>query len=246
MLQIRRDEEIFFKDGGWFTARWHFSFDDYHDPQQMGVGALRVFNDDRIVAGAAWPMHPHRDVESLTYVVEGRFEHADSLGNGGQLEPGAVQVMRFSSRGAQHSERNASDAQPLRFIQFWILPSHEGLESSLQQRQYTTEDRTDRWLQVMGPAGEDGLDLAQDARVLVSRLGPGTSLSHEFDEGRGGYVYMIDGTATFNAEKVAGGDAAKMQGPEHFGVEAVEMSELILIDVPLRFQPVGVWARRLR
>ncbi|MFN2557030.1 MAG: pirin family protein [Nitriliruptorales bacterium] len=244
VLQIRRDEEIFEKDGGWFVARWHFSFDDYRDPAQMGVGALRVFNDDRIAARAAWPMHPHRDIESLTYVVEGHFEHADSLGNGGQLEPGAVQVMRFSSRGALHSERNASDTQPLRFIQFWILPSEEGLESSLQQRQYAVEDRADRWLQVMGPPGEDGLDLAQAARVLVSRLSPGTRLSHEFAESRGGYVYLIDGTATFNAEKVASGDAAKVQGREEFDVEAVEETELILVDVPLRFQPVGAWARR--
>ncbi len=244
MLQIRRDQEIFEKDGGWFVARWHFSFDDYHDPAHMGVGALRVFNDDRIVGGAAWPMHPHRDIESLTYVVEGLFEHADSLGNGGQLEPGAVQVMRFSSRGALHSERNASDSQPLRFIQFWILPSREGVESSVQQRQYTAQDRTDRWLQVMGPPDEDGLDLAQDARVLVSRLTPGTRLSHAFGEGRGGYVYLIDGTATFDAEKAATGDAAKVQGREEFAVEAVEETELILVDVPLRFQPVGVWAQR--
>ncbi len=244
MLQIRRDEEIFEKDGDWFLARWHFSFDDYHDPEQMGVGALRVFNDDRIVAGAAWPMHPHRDIESLTYVVEGLFEHADSLGNGGQLESGAVQVMRFSSRGALHSERNASDAQPLRFIQFWILPSQEGLESSVQQRQYNAQDRADRWLQVMGPSGEDGLDLAQDARVLVTRLSPGTRLIHRFGEGRGGYVYMIDGTATFDAEKVATGDAAKVQGREELAVEAVDETEVILVDVPLNFRRVGTWARR--
>ncbi|MDQ3932305.1 MAG: hypothetical protein M3252_05645, partial [Actinomycetota bacterium] len=156
--------------------------------------------------------------------------------------PGAVQVMRFSSRGALHSERNASDTQPLRFIQFWILPSREGLQSSVQQRQYTVEDRADHWLQVMGPAGEDGLDLAQDARVLVSRLSLGTRLSHVFGEDRSGYVYVIGGAATFNDEKVATGDAAKVQGREEFAVEAVEETELILVDVPLRFQPVGIWA----
>lgn len=244
MLQIRRDEEIYEKDGGWFQARWHFSFDDYYDPEQMGVGALRVFNDDRIVAGAAWPMHPHRDIESLTYVVEGHFEHADSLGNDGKLEPGAAQAMRFSSRGALHSERNASQSEPMRFIQFWILPSEEGLESSVQQRQYTAEDRTDRWLQIMGPEREDGLDLAQDARVVVSRMSPGTRLSHQFDEERGGYVYVIGGSATFNADKVGTGDAAKVAGPEELAIEAVEQTEVILVDVPMRFEPVGIWARR--
>ncbi|MFP3882788.1 MAG: pirin family protein [Actinomycetota bacterium] len=241
-MEIRRDEEIYEADGGWFQARWHFSFDHYRDPEQMGVGPLRVFNDDRIVAGAEWPMHPHKDIESLTYVVEGDFEHADSLGNGGRLKAGAAQVMRFSHEGALHSERNGSDRQGMRFIQFWILPSEEGLESSVQQRQYTTEDRTDRWLQIMGPAGEDGLDLSQDAGVFVTRLHPGTELSHEFPDGRGGYVYVMEGRATFDGEEVAAGDAAKVFGPHGFSVAAVEPTELILVDVALEFTPVGVWA----
>src|SRR5919108_2158069 len=116
-------------------------------------------------------MHPHRDIESCTYVVEGVFAHADSLGNDGHLAPGAAQVMRFSSAGAEHSERNGSQTEPMRFLQFWILPSQEGLENSVQQRQYTLADRQGRLLQIMGPAGEDGLDLAQDARVVVAQLG---------------------------------------------------------------------------
>lgn len=242
MLEIRRDEEIYEASGGWFQARWHFSFDHYRDPEQMGVGPLRVFNDDQIVAGAEWPMHPHKDIESLTYVVEGDFEHADSLGNGGRLEPGAAQVMRFSHEGALHSERNGSDQQGMRFIQFWILPSEEGLDSSVQQHQYTTEDRTDRWLQIMGPEGEDGLDLSQDARVLVSRLNPDTELTHEFSDERGGYVYVMEGKASFDGEGVTAGDAAKVFGPHELNVAAVEPAELILVDVPLEFTPVGVWA----
>lgn len=245
MLTIRRAEDIHEEDGGWFNARWHFSFGGYRDPEQMGVGALRVFNDDRLIPGADWPMHPHRDIESLTYVVEGRFGHDDSLGNGGTLEPGAAQVMRFSSRGALHSERNASDDEPMRFIQFWILPSEEGLESSVQQRQFTTEDRTDRWLQIMGPEGEDGLDLAQDARALVSRLTHGSSLAHTFEEGRAGYVYVIDGSATFDGEEVGTGDAGKIpSGPELLAIEATGDTELILIDVPRDFEPIGVWSNR--
>ena len=102
MLTIRRAKEIFHEKGGWFDAQWHFSFDRYRDPEQMGVGALRVFNDDRIVAGADWPLHPHRDIESLTYVVDGRFRHADSLGNDGVLEAGAAQAMTLSHRGDEH------------------------------------------------------------------------------------------------------------------------------------------------
>jgi quercetin 2,3-dioxygenase len=241
MLEIRRDEEIYQTDGGWFNARWHFSFDRYRDPEQMGVGPLRVFNDDRIIAGAEWPMHPHRDIESLTYVVEGDFEHADSLGNGGRLQGGAAQVMRFSHEGALHSERNGSDQQGMRFIQFWILPSDEGLESSVQQHQYNIEGRTDRWLQIMGPEGEDGLDLSQDARVLVSRLHPNRHLTHRIADGRGGYVYMIDGSGALDGKTMNRGDAAKLFGPEELSVTAAEPSELILVDVPLEFRPVGVW-----
>lgn len=243
MIEIRRPDEIHQEDGGWFQARWHFSFGGYRDPAHMGVGALRVFNDDRIVAGASWPMHPHRDIESLTYVVEGHFLHADSLGNNGQLEPGAAQVMRFSGRGDQHSERNASDEEPMRFIQFWILPGVEGLETSVQQRQYQTEERTDRWLQIMGPSGEEGLDLAQDARALVCRLTPGGRVDYEWPEGRGGYLYLIDGTVQLGPDRLEAGAAAKILGPERVELTGDDVAELILIDTVLDFEPVGVWAR---
>lgn len=244
MLTVRRSQEIFEKDGGWFHARWHFAFDEYRDPGQQGVGALRVFNDDKIIGGAAWPMHPHRDIESLTYVAEGHFEHADSLGNDGRLHEGGAQVMDFGQAGALHSERNASQTEPVRFIQFWILPSDPGLESRVQQRQYTVDDRRDRWLQIMSPVGEEGLDLSQDARVLVSRLPAGRSLDHVWPVGRGGYLYLIDGMGRFDDFDVEGGDAAKIEGDHELVVEATDDAELILIDVPLRFRPVGVWAGR--
>jgi redox-sensitive bicupin YhaK (pirin superfamily) len=169
-VTVRPADTIWHEEGGWFDARWHFSFDRYRDPENDGVGALRVFNDDRIVAGAEWPLHPHQDIESNTYVVSGHFLHADSLGNNGRLEGGAAQVMTFSHDGDLHSEKNGSPDEPMRFIQFWILPSTLGLRTTVQQRQHTLEDRTDRWLQIMGPAGEEGLDLAQDARALVSHL----------------------------------------------------------------------------
>jgi redox-sensitive bicupin YhaK (pirin superfamily) len=201
-----------------------------------------VFNDDRLLPGAVWPMHPHADIESCTYVVEGLFAHEDSLGNDGRLEPGAAQVMRFSSGGALHSERNGSATEPMRFLQFWILPSRQGLESSVQQRQYTQADRQGRLLQIMGPAGEDGLDLAQDARVWVARLGAGDRVRHRLGEGRGGYLYVLEGELGLGDERLGGGDAAKLAGPEELEVTGVEDAELILIEVPLEFRPIGVWA----
>ena len=250
---VRRADEHHHETGGWFDARWHFSFGGWHDRDRMGVGPLRVFNDDEIVAGAAWPMHPHADIESLSWIVDGHFEHADSLGNGGTFEAGAAQVMRFSSRGAQHSERNASDEAPVRFIQFWILPSEEGLENSVQQRQFTTEDRTDRWLRIMSsdPSRDEGaLELAQDATVDVSRMTAGTELAHDFAPRRGGYLYVIDGTIDLDGtEKLKAGDALAVSDvsdeQRRIALRATEESEVMLVDVPLEWEPVGRWAGRV-
>ncbi len=239
---IREADTIWHEHGGWFDARWHFSFDRYRDPEQMGVGALRVFNDDRIVAGAEWPLHPHQDIESLTYVVEGDFLHADSLGNNGRLTAGAAQVMTFSHDGDLHSEKNGSPDEPMRFIQFWILPSTRGLHTSVQQRQFTAEDRTDRWLQIMGPAGTAGLDLAQDARALVSHLTDAGRLAHSFGAGRGGYLYVIDGRLSLNGDSLRTGDAAKITAAAELELATDIGAELILIDVPLDYEPIGVWA----
>ena len=241
-VTIREADTICHEEGGWFDARWHFSFDRYRDPEQMGVGALRVFNDDRIVAGAEWPLHPHQDIESLTYVVSGHFLHADSLGNDGRLESGAAQVMTFSHEGDLHSEKNGSPDEPMRFIQFWILPSTRGLKTSVQQRQFTLEDRTDRWLQIMGPVGTDGLDLAQDARALVAHLTDRGRLAHTFGPGRGGYLYVIDGRVDLEGESLLTGDAVKVGGPAELNLATNVAAELILVDVPLAFEPVGVWA----
>ena len=130
----------------------------------------------------------------------------------------------------------------MRFIQFWILPSARGLRTNLQQRQYTLEDRTNRWLQIMGPAGQDGLDLSQDARALVSHLTDSGRLEHTFDPGRGGYVYLIDGRLSLDGDTLKTGDAAKVLGEARLEMATDLAAELILIDVPLDFEPVGIWA----
>lgn len=153
--------------------------------------------------------------------------------------------MRFSSEGARHSELNGSEDEPMRFIQFWIIPSEPAAESSVQQREYAVEDRTDRWLQIMGPAGEDGLDLSQDARALVSHLNEGASVNHDFSQGRGGYLYVIDGAIRLGDDVLETGDAAKIYGPEPLEVAGEDAAEIIAIEVPLEFEPVGIWASRL-
>jgi redox-sensitive bicupin YhaK (pirin superfamily) len=233
-LAVRRDKEIFSIDGGWFRARWHFSFDQYYDPQQMGIGTLRVFNHDTLVPGATWPMHPHRDIEGITYVVSGTFEHADSLENGGTLLPGGVQRMTLGS-GAWHSERNHSKTEPMQFIQMWILPSHRGLPPSVEQRQHTVEDRHNRLLQIVRPEGTDGTGVTvhQDVGMYVSRLDPGSVIEHKFGEGRGGYFYLIEGEVELNGKRLTTGDAAKVLGEGLLRVQAQGQSELLLVDTPL-------------
>ena len=242
MLKIRKDEDIFKAEGGWFTARWHFSFDQYRDPEYMGFGPLRVFNDDRLIPGAVWPLHPHKDIEGITYVVEGLFEHADSLGNGGVLEPGAIQRASLGS-GMQHSERNGSTETPMRFLQFWILPDTADLPPSMEQRQYTKEDRSGRLLEVLGPEGGDVVKVHQNARAYISSLEPGQSVTHHLGRGRGSYVYLIEGIATFDDHPVRTGDAAMVTDQDSLQITAEQPSELILVDVPMEWEPVGVWAR---
>jgi redox-sensitive bicupin YhaK (pirin superfamily) len=245
MLTIRRDKEIHREEGGWFTARWHFSFDHYRDPDNDGFGAMRVFNDDRLVPGAIWPMHPHRDVEGLTYVVEGSFRHQDSVGGPpGPLPAGAVQRMTLGS-GALHSEQNASPDEPMRFIQIWILPDTADLEPEVEQQVFTRQDRSGRLLKVMGPEGGDVVLIHQDAGVHVAALAAGDEVTHQLGPGRGAYVYLIDGQARLDGQPVAGGDAAKVTDQPSLTIAADGPSELILVDVPMRFRPVGIWADQL-
>ena len=232
MLLIRRDAEIYRAEGGWFTARWHFSFDRYRDPENMGWGPLRVFNDDRLIPGAIWPLHPHNDIEGITYVVEGTFRHEDNVGNGGILPAGSVQRMTLGS-GAWHSEQNGSQDEPMRFIQLWILPEEAGLPPEVEQRVYTVEDRTGRLLEVLSPRGGNAVLVHQDASMYVSRLEPGTEATHELRNDRGGYLYVIEGDLALNGERLATGDAAKVRDQNALHLRAEDATELILVDVPL-------------
>ncbi|MGZ8565728.1 MAG: pirin family protein, partial [Actinomycetota bacterium] len=220
-------------DGGWFRARWHYSFDSYVDPEYVQFGTLRVFNDDRLIPGAIWPMHPHRDIEGLTFVVEGRFRHEDDVGGPpGPLPAGSVQRMTLGS-GAWHSEQNASETEPMRFIQLWILPRERGLPPGVEQKVFTREERTDRWLKAISGDGGDAVLVHQDAHVLVSRLRAGKDLTYELGRGRGAYLYAIDGDISVLGERMVTGSAAQITDEREIVVKAAADSELILTDVDL-------------
>jgi len=230
MIQVRRRQEIYHKEGGWFSANWHFSFDEYYDPQNMGFGTLRVFNDDALRPGAVWPMHPHRDIEGLTYVVAGTFEHKDSMGNDGVLPAGSVQRLTMGS-GAWHSEMNHSQTEPMRFIQMWIMPQERGLPPSLEQKVFTREDRTNVLLPVVTPDDAGSVSVHQDARVYVSRLETGRSLEHKLGPGFGAYLFLIEGAIGLNGERLNTGDAARIKDEKRLVIEAYQMSELIMVEV---------------
>jgi redox-sensitive bicupin YhaK (pirin superfamily) len=234
VITIRRDAEISDVDGGWFRARWHYSFDTYHDPEYVAFGTLRVFNDDRLIPGAIWPMHPHRNIEGLTYVVEGTFRHQDDVGGPpGPLPAGSVQRMTLGS-GAWHSEQNASETEPMRFIQMWIIPNEPGLPPGVEQKVFTREDRTDRLLKAISGDGGDAVLVHQDAHVFVSHLTPGTEVEHPLADGRGVYLYVIEGDASVNGERMSTGDAAQIWDERTVAIDAAADSELVLVDVRLR------------
>jgi redox-sensitive bicupin YhaK (pirin superfamily) len=242
-ILVRPRRSLFHAEGGWFSANWHFSFDQYWDEANMGWGDLRVFNDDRLVPGAAWPMHPHRDIEGITYVAEGTFEHADSLGNGGVLPPGSVQRMTLGS-GAWHSERNGSKTEPMRFIQMWIMPARPGLAPSVEQRSFSDEERRDRLLPVLvpapgyaspdGPRAENAVRVHQDAALYAGLLSPGVAVSHRFRAGCGGYLFVVHGAASAGGAAVEEGGAAKIGRVEAIEVKAgASGAEVLLVETRL-------------
>jgi quercetin 2,3-dioxygenase len=234
MIRVRRDSEIHDKEGGWFRARWHFSFDDYFDPEYTSFGSLRVFNDDRLIPGAVWPLHPHRDIEGLTYVAEGTFQHADSLKGDDypKLPAGSVQRMTLGS-GSWHSEQNGSQTEPMRFIQMWILPKERGLPPSLEQKVFTKEDRTGRLLEVISPDDGDAVLVHQDARVYISSLPKAAEVAHKLEPGRGLYLYLIEGALGLDGERLTTGDAAQIFDEPEVTFRADDDSELILVEVRL-------------
>ncbi len=248
MIQIRPARTIYHADGGWFAANWHFSFDHYYDPSNMGWGLLRVFNDDRLVPGAAWPMHPHRDIEGITYVAEGTFEHRDSRGNGGVLLPGSVQRATLGL-GMMHSERNHSQTEPMRFIQMWIIPARRGLEPSIEQRAFSESERKNRLRPVLVPApGYGGADTGavdsavtvhQDAGVYASLVDAGATVSHRFRPGFLGYFFVVHGSAMVGGQPplegglVDEGGAAKIADTSELMITGgPTAAEVLLVEVP--------------
>jgi quercetin 2,3-dioxygenase len=214
---------------GWLHATHHFSFADYHDPDRMGWGAIRVWNDDVIGPQSGFPPHGHRDMEIITYVRSGAISHRDSLGNEGRTIAGDVQVMSAGT-GIQHAEYNLEN-EPTTIFQIWILPTRQGEAPAWGTRSFPKSDRSGSW-QVLasGAAGDaDALPIRTDARVLGATLKAGESLSHDIAAGRHAYLVPATGAVEIDGQRVNARDGAAMRDGK-VTIAAIEDSEIILVD----------------
>jgi len=237
MIAIRKPEDIHLASGlienGTFLGRWAFSFGEYYDPQSMGFGALRVFNDDTLSPGAVWPLHPHREIEVVTYCAEGEFRHADENGVGGVLKKGWVQHTTVG-RGMWHSEINNRKDAEMRFIQMWILPEKKGLEPSVEQRATEERERTNRFLPLVSNRHQGALPIHQDAAVFSCFLESGRTVQHDLPSGRGAYLYVVQGGPVGVAGMpVREFGAAMVSGEPSVSVSSKKDAELLLVDLAL-------------
>jgi redox-sensitive bicupin YhaK (pirin superfamily) len=237
MIKITRSNDHYHSELDWLSSYWHFSFDHYHDPQKMNFGPLRVFNDDTIKPGTGFGFHPHRDMEIVTYVIDGELEHQDNQGNKGIIQPGEIQRMTAGS-GILHSEYNHSKEKPLRLVQLWIFANRHGLKPSWEQKQFSKQDRKDRLLPVIVPENvKDGeaLHIHQDASIYVSSLTKGARVEHHLAQGRKAYVFVIEGNANINGKELTTRDAARIEMDRSIAISASGPTELMLLDLPEKY-----------
>lgn len=219
-------------EAGWLSTYWHFSFDKYYDPGNVSFGPLRVFNDDTVQPGGGWGMHPHRDMEIITYVVRGRIEHRDSSGGGGVVREGEVQCMTAGT-GIVHSEFNPSKDEPLRFLQVWITPERQGLHPSYETKHFTKGEQRGKLLAVASgrPVGK-AARIHQDATLHVATLEGDGEVEYRIHDGRRGYLFTIDGSSSLGGDKLGPRDVARIVGPEDLTIGGSNGTEVILIDLP--------------
>lgn len=232
MIEILKSEDRGHANHGWLNSQHSFSFADYYDPRHVGFGPLRVINEDRVAPGAGFGTHGHRDMEIISYVLDGALEHKDSMGTGSVLHYGDVQRMSAGS-GVRHSEFNGSKTAPVHFLQIWIQPSAEGIPPSYEEKHFPVEEKQGRLRLVASSDGrENSVLLHQDASIYAAILNGEGRAEHAFQPGRLGYVHVIRGRVDVNGVAVQGGDALKLAGEERVTFANAEAAELLLFDLP--------------
>jgi redox-sensitive bicupin YhaK (pirin superfamily) len=231
MIRVRKAAERGHFDHGWLDTYHTFSFGDYYDPRNMGFRALRVINDDRVQPGRGFGMHGHRDMEIVTYVLDGALEHRDSMGNGSVLRPGELQRMTAGT-GVRHSEFNPSDREWVHLYQIWLLPQRKGLRPTYEQLALGEDDKRGRFRLVASPDGSAGsLTIHQDARLYLASLAPGAGTAHEIERGRAVWLQVLRGSVNVLGHDLAAGDGVAVTDESAVSVQATVPSEVLLFDL---------------
>jgi quercetin 2,3-dioxygenase len=233
MISVRRSDERGAANLGWLDSRHTFSFGDYYDARHMGFGPLRVINEDRVRPGAGFGTHGHRDMEIISYVLEGALEHKDSIGTGSVIRPGDVQRMSAGT-GIRHSEFNHSDKDPVHFLQIWLLPERDGLPPSYEQKTFGDDDKRGGLRLVASRDGRDGsVTVHQDAEIFAAVLNKSETVSHALPGGRQAWVQVVRGAVAVNGEELRAGDGAEVKDVARLDVSArSDGSEILLFNLP--------------
>jgi redox-sensitive bicupin YhaK (pirin superfamily) len=231
MINIRRSEERGGGAFGWLKTQHSFSFDTYHDPRFMGFRSLRVINEDWVRGGHGFPMHPHRDMEIITYILEGSLEHKDSMGNGSIIRPGDGQRMSAGT-GVRHSEANPSKTDAAHLLQIWILPDRRGHEPGYEQKSFPEGEKLAKLRLIASPDGKDGsVTIHQDAKLYASLLKPGQEVKHELGKGRYAWLQVAKGAVELNGQSLNQGDGAAVSEEKSLVVKGTADAEILLFDL---------------
>ena len=231
MLRIRRSEERGQTDWGWLDSRHTFSFGEYHDPDHMGFRALRVINDDRVKGGAGFGTHGHRDMEILSYVLEGALAHRDSMGTGSVIRPGEIQMMRAGT-GVTHSEFNHSKTEPLHFLQIWIFPDTNGLAPAYDQRPVDQDGARHSFAPLASKDGRNGsLRIHQDIELFLARIEPGGNRTYSLRGGRHAWIHVARGSVDINGIELTTGDGLAVSEEKALNITGRTAAELLLFDL---------------
>jgi quercetin 2,3-dioxygenase len=229
--QIRRSYQRGHARHGWLDSFHSFSFADYHDPEHMGYGPLRVINEDRVQPGRGFGAHSHRDMEIVTYVLSGALAHRDSMGNGSVLKPGSVQRMSAGT-GVTHSEYNASDREPVHFLQIWIEPAARGIAPSYEEAAFDDASKRGKLRLIASPDGREGsVTIHQDASIQAALVDGAESVEFAQEPGRRAYVHVVRGEADVNGERLSAGDALKLEGASKVRIAEARDAEILLFDL---------------
>jgi quercetin 2,3-dioxygenase len=231
MITVRRSNERGGGDYGWLNTKHTFSFSDYWDPRWMGFRSLRVINEDYVAPAGGFPTHSHSDMEIITYVLEGKLEHKDSLGTGAVILPGDGQRMT-AGRGIRHSEFNPSKTDQLHLYQIWILPEKKGLEPGYEQKTFPTDEKQGKWRLIASRDAKDGsVKINQDARLYVTLLKPGEEVSHGFGKNRHGWLQIAKGSVELNGQTLRQSDGAAISDEQKLTIKGAQDSEVLLFDL---------------